>query len=100
MVRQALERCCPEPIAPGPVEVEVLIRCGSNRNWIKLWKPLGDAMGPMLGYSSPGNPFNPRDDRIVDLTFIKEIDDSLGNRVVPTFWWRGECKPPVQSHLR
>lgn len=39
----------------------------------------------MLGESRP---FNPLDDRIVELNCHLETDDRLGNEVVVGMWWR------------
>lgn len=53
-----------QPLSTGPVEVRLAWRCSSKRNWVSLWKPTGDTMGPFLG-TSRNTGFNPQDDRIV-----------------------------------
>jgi hypothetical protein len=66
-LRAALAASEPLPLPPGPVEVHLAWRCSPRRNWVWLWKPTGDAMGPVLTEPDPRNPFNPNDDRIVSL---------------------------------
>jgi hypothetical protein len=73
-----------QPIADGPVAVEMTWRCSSKRNWVNLWKPTGDAMAPILG----GKGFNPRDDRIVALAFRHELDETLNHSVQVAVRWR------------
>jgi hypothetical protein len=69
--------------APGPVALEISFRCSpQRRNWINLWKGAGDALGPLLGEPDPRNPFNPADDRIVELALHLDADESMGNDVV------------------
>ena len=77
----------PARLPPGPVDVQIAWRCSSQRNWVSLWKPTGDAMGPVLGEDS-GNPFNPNDDRIVSLTLHRIVDETLGNNIEVGMWWR------------
>jgi hypothetical protein len=45
-------------------------------------------MGPVLGEPDPRNPFNPNDDRIVDLDMHLTLEPSLGHDVVVGMWWR------------
>jgi hypothetical protein len=71
----------------GPIEVKIAWRCSSRRNWTNLWKPTGDAMGPILGVTHSKG-FNPRDDRITTLTLQREVDDTLGNAIQVGIWWR------------
>ena len=73
---------------PGPVAVRLAWECSASRNWTQLWKPTGDAMGPVLGERNMANPFNPDDDRIVDLEFHLNVDNSLRHDVVVGMWWR------------
>jgi hypothetical protein len=67
----------------------------AGRNWSTLWKPAIDALGPLLGMPDPNHPFRPSDDRIVDLTLHRNVDDALGHDVVVTVW----CSP-VKSPVR
>ena len=83
-----LAESSPTPLPPGPAAVRLAWRCSSRRNWTMLWKPTGDAMGPVLGVADPRQPFNPNDDRIVDLELHRVVDDSLGHDVIVGMWWR------------
>lgn len=56
------------PLPPGPVEVWHAWRCPPQQNWVSLWKPTGDGMGPVLGEPYPDRPYYPNDDRIVSLS--------------------------------
>jgi hypothetical protein len=56
--------------------------CSSlRRNWINLWKPAGDALGPLLGEPDPRNAYNPADGRITNLALHLASDHALGNDV-------------------
>ncbi len=87
-IRSQLDLTQPEPLPPGMVEVQLAWRCSSQRNWIWLWKPTGDAMGPVLGCSDSRNPFNPNDDRIVSLHLHLNKDDRIGHNIDVGMWWR------------
>ncbi len=87
-IRSAMEASSPEVVVNEPVEVRLAWRIGHCRNWVNLWKPTGDAMGPVLGYVQPGNLFHPHDDRIIHLCMHKTFDGSLGNDVDVGMWWR------------
>jgi hypothetical protein len=50
-------------------------RCGPSRNWINLWKPTIDALGPLLGEGD--RMWNPRDGAIVDLALHLLVDSNL-----------------------
>jgi hypothetical protein len=80
-----------QPLPPGPVEVRLAWRCSSKRNWVSLWKPTGDTMGPILGESRSMG-FHPQDDRIVSLALHREIDDSLKNALHVGLWWRSAAR--------
>lgn len=86
-IRDALIRSRVQRLPPGPVAVHLAWRCSSQRNWAQLWKPTGDAMGPVLGESAH-NPFSPADDRIVSLGLHWHADDSMGHNVDVGMWWR------------
>jgi hypothetical protein len=73
-------------VEPGPVATGIALTTGGARNWANLWKPVLDAFGPVLGESAT-NPFDPRDDRIVDLALYHDIDTSLGHDVIIKAWW-------------
>ena len=72
---------------PGPLDMDVAIRCSPRRAWFNLWKAIGDNMGPILG-EPPANPFHPADDRIVDLGLHLELNASIGWDVGVQVWWR------------
>ena len=74
--------------ADGPVSTRIALRCSARRNWTSLWKPVVDAMGPVLGYTHPSKPYHPRDDRIVRLEFHRILDSELKNRVEVAYAWR------------
>lgn len=87
-IRLALETRSSGPLPPGPAEVHIAWRCASTRNWVGLWKPTGDAMGPVLGYASPTKLYHPNDDRIVKLSLHRNVEDRCGWNVDVSFWWR------------
>ena len=81
-LRRALIDAGVRAVAPGALSMEMVLRCSSRqRNWVNLWKPAGDALGPLLGESNPRNPFNPADDRIVALALHLDADDTMGFNV-------------------
>lgn len=69
------------------IEFHMAYRCSSRRNWVSLWKPTGDALSPILGYSGK-NKYNPHDDRITSIHFHRFYDESVGNDVYVGLWWR------------
>jgi hypothetical protein len=62
-IRLALFRSGPEILPSGPVQVHMAWQGSATRNWVGLWKPTGDAMGPVLGAPDPTRPFHVNDDR-------------------------------------
>jgi len=66
-LRTALADSSPRPLPPGPIEVRLAWRCSPARNWVNLWKPTGDAMGPVLGEAARGFSFLRRSDQHVGL---------------------------------
>ena len=73
----------------GPLEMHTMWRCdATRRSWIYLWKPTGDALGPIVGEPNPSRPFNPADDRIVSLDLHLTDDDRAGYDVEVGVWWR------------
>jgi hypothetical protein len=87
-VRAALATAAPTPAPPGPVEARIAWRCGPQRNWVALWKPTGDVMGPVLGEPYPHRPFSPNDDRIVTLGLHRTVAPGRGLGVDVGLWWR------------
>jgi hypothetical protein len=69
------------------LEFHMAWRCSTRRNWVGLWKPTGDSLSPILGYTGD-NCFNPNDDRITTLTFHRFDDNSIGNGIYVGLWWR------------
>jgi hypothetical protein len=88
-LRQCLVDAKYRQLPEGPVEVHLAFCCGLGRNWSLLWKPAGDAMGPVLGESKL---FNPRDDRITKLTLHRTLDKKLVHDVMIAMWWRSVGK--------
>ena len=86
-LRSKLQASGAEPLPAGPVGVRMAWRCSSNRNWVSLWKPTGEALGPVLGEPDPRNHFNPADDCIVSLALHLNADDTLGHDVDVALWW-------------
>lgn len=86
---RALTASALPPVEPGRAKVRLAWRCAPGRNWTSLWKPTGDAMGPVLGMPDPQSPFQLNDDRIVDLELHRNDDDTIGHDVVVGMWWRG-----------
>lgn len=76
-------------LAPGPVEAHLAWGCNQHaRSWINLWKPTGDAMGPILGEPTPRYPYNPADDRIISLDLHLDRRDSNGYEFEVSMHWR------------
>ncbi len=76
------------PLQPGAVDIQLVWKCSTRRNWIALWKPTIDAMGPVLGEPDTRRPFHPNDDRIVSLKLHLNTDDSPGWSVDIGMLWR------------
>ena len=73
-------------IDPGPVGLTIALTTGPGRNWARLWKPLIDAFGPVLG-EDPTRPFHPHDDRIVSLGLHHTINTGIAHDVIIDAWW-------------
>ncbi len=102
-LRVALARQHLNPLRPGTVEVHLAWRCSdrNRRNWVWLWKPTGDAMGPVLGEPFPTNPFYPSDDRITHLGLHLNREDIPAGSVEVGMWWRlGEPARAEQQRLK
>lgn len=95
-IREKLRGSSPNVVpSEAFVEVQIAWRCASRRNWVWLWKPTGDAMGPVLGEPDPDDPFNPNDDRIVVLGLHLDSNDSMGHGVDVALWWRPRETEPL-----
>ncbi|MEO6398080.1 MAG: hypothetical protein ABIP13_06395 [Tepidiformaceae bacterium] len=87
-IRAALMAANVVQMGPGPVAVGLAWRCAPAKNWVALWKPTGDAMGPVLGEPDPHNCFNVADDRIVELLLHRDVDSSMGQDIDVGMAWR------------
>jgi len=87
-LREAVLASQPTPVPPGSAEVHLAWRCSPKRNWVWLWKPTGDAMGPILGEPIASNPFDPDDGRIFYLGLHLNKDATVGHSVDVGMWWR------------
>jgi len=79
------------PTTPGgSLEVHLAWRCSDRycRNWVSLWKPTGDAMGPILGEPFTDKPFYPNDDRITYLGLHLRRDEAMELHCDVGIWWR------------
>ena len=74
------------PLGPGPAGLTIALTTGPGRNWARLWTPLIDAFGPVLG-EDPARPFHPHSDRIVSLGVHHTIDAGIGHDVIINAWW-------------
>lgn len=93
-IREQLVKCAGTAVPPGPATVHMAWRLRASANWVGLWKPTGDAMGPVVGESRyPEREFHPDDDRITRLTLHRCIDDSLPVGVIDVGLWWGLAKP-------
>lgn len=87
--KKVREQLVGQPVlASGPVEVWHAWRCPPEQNWVALWKPTGDGMGPVLGEPYPDRPYYPNDDRIVSISFHLTLDDSMERsaKQVGVYW--------------
>lgn len=87
-LRNALAATKPLPLRNSAVDVQIAWMCSPKRNWVALWKPTGDCMGPILGEQNLLRPFAPNDDRIVNLRFHRTLDNTVGNDIHIHMWWR------------
>jgi hypothetical protein len=87
-IRETLLAQQQQQVMPEPVEVALLWRCSSRRNWTYLWKPTIDATGPVLGEPNDHNPFAPDEGRIVSLGLHFTRDDVEGWSVNIGMHWK------------
>jgi|tagenome__1003787_1003787.scaffolds.fasta_scaffold20938915_2 hypothetical protein len=71
-------------VPAGPVRMQLSFTVGPRRNWLNLWKPTIDALGQILGSTSPGQSWHPQDGRIVELGLHRRVEQALGNEVLIT----------------
>jgi hypothetical protein len=72
----------------GPLCLDMEVRLPTGRNWINLWKPSGDALGPILGVADPRRRFSPNDDRIVELDLHLTTVTGGSDDIDLGVWWR------------
>lgn len=70
-----------DPLPEGPVSLQMSFTVGRRRSWPNLWKPTIDALDQILGRTTPGRQWHPRDGRIVELGLHCRVDDTVGNDV-------------------
>jgi hypothetical protein len=68
----------------SPAALEVSFAVGPSRNWTNLWKPTIDALGVLLGWSTPHHPWHTEDGRILDLALHGHVEPELRNDVLIT----------------
>ncbi|MGI8537826.1 MAG: hypothetical protein ACR2K2_15405 [Mycobacteriales bacterium] len=61
--------------------LDIVFGVGPARSWINLWKPTIDALGALLGASSPARPWHPQDGRVTRLSLHCAVDPALGHQV-------------------
>lgn len=66
------------PLPDGPIRLYISYRVGPRRSWPNLWKPTIDALGHLLGRTSPDRLWHPRDGRITELG-LNTRTEALGN---------------------
>lgn len=71
-----------DPLPPGPVRIQLSLAVGPARNWLNLWKPVIDALGPILGHAAGPDSWSPLDGRIVDLGLHCRVEPAIGNDVL------------------
>lgn len=88
-IREGLREAVDAPLPSGPIAVHLAWRLSAFRNWVGLWKPTGDTMGPVLGEPRfPEKEFHPSDDRITKLILHRIVDDTLDRSEVDVgLWW-------------
>ncbi|MEO3787208.1 hypothetical protein ABGB12_28110 [Actinocorallia sp. B10E7] len=67
------------PLPDGPVRLRISYRVGPRRSWPNVWKPTIDALGHLLGRTSPDRPWHPHDGRITELGLHARTEPELGN---------------------
>jgi hypothetical protein len=86
-LRRALTRSVSVPFPEGPVHLALHIRCSPKQNWVALWKPALDALGPILGYDRADDPHRPRTDHLTRIEFHRQLDEGMGTGVEVEYRW-------------
>jgi hypothetical protein len=76
------------PLPWGPVELEIAMRVGAERDPVKAWKPIIDSLVAILGRAPGKSEFDIEDGRIVRLAIHRHVDVSLQHAVEARLWWR------------
>jgi len=63
-------------LRPGAVRLELVFVVGFTMNYLNLWKPTIDALGPILGSDNSGREWSPDDGRITELGMHLAIDST------------------------
>lgn len=61
----------------GPVCLELAFVVGCTSNYLNLWKPTIDALGPLLGPGDSGRVWDPNDGRITELGMHVTLDPTI-----------------------
>jgi hypothetical protein len=77
-----------EPLPWGPVELDLALRVGGDRNWVAAWKPVIDALVAVLGRRDGAREFDIEDGRVTKLALHREIDPRLGHEIEVEARWR------------
>ncbi|WP_370330732.1 hypothetical protein [Mycolicibacterium hippocampi] len=80
-VRAAVADGAPVP-ADRPVRLELSFVVGFTMNYLNLWKPTIDALGPLLGPGVSGKPWDPNDGRITELAMHVTVNPNARYGVV------------------
>jgi hypothetical protein len=96
-LRQSLISNGVRQLPAGPVDIMMAWRCTASRNWVEVWKPTGDAMGPILGEPNTNKPYSPADDRIVRLAMHRVIDNAMVHDIKVGLWWRSTENEDTRS---
>jgi hypothetical protein len=91
-LRRELAAVSPLPLPEGPVHLALGARCSAKRNWVALWKPAIDAMGPILGYDRTGEPHRPRADHLTRVAFHRHTSDEADEVVQLEYRWSGPIR--------
>ncbi len=83
-LRQKLVESQAEPLLEGEVCLQLSWRCSSLQNWVELWRPTGDSLGPVLGERRPMRPLL---ERVSQMALHLSLDDRLGMAVDVGYWW-------------
>lgn len=90
-LRNAFIEAHVKKLPDGPVQARIAWQCEANcaSRWSEWWKPIGDAMGPVLGEPKL-NPFDLADDRIVALEFHLDPSMRESKKLQLGLWWRSQ----------